>query len=99
MLTTHPQAPEVPKTTVGPNLLQPLEVITQLRIDTIGKDLRVLAVYNVLLSVQEPCGNFELSGILDNRNNTLKLVRVQFTGTIQLYERVADHSVEAHTVC
>lgn len=89
----------MPETTVGPNLLQSLEVITQLRIDTVGKDLRVLAVYNVLLSVQKPCGDFELSGILDNRNNTLKLVRVQFTSTIQLYERIAYHRMETHTAC
>lgn len=43
------------QTTVGPDLLQALEVITELGVDTVGKDLRVLAVDNVALSVKEPC--------------------------------------------
>jgi hypothetical protein len=88
VLTTHPQAPEVSQATVGPNLFQSLEVITQLRIDTIRQNLRVLAIHDILLSVQEPRRDFELSGILDNSDNALKLVRVQFTGTTQICERV-----------
>lgn len=42
------------QTTVGPDLLQALEVITELGVDTVGEDLRVLAVDNVALSVKEP---------------------------------------------
>lgn len=43
------------QTTVGPDLLQALKVITELGVDTVGEDLRVLAVDNVALSVEEPC--------------------------------------------
>ena len=42
------------ETTVGPDLLQALEVITELGVDTVGKDLPVLAVDNVALPVEEP---------------------------------------------
>jgi hypothetical protein len=44
----------VSQTTVGPDLLQALEVITELRVDTVGEHLRVLAVDNVALAVEEP---------------------------------------------
>jgi hypothetical protein len=54
VLATDTQAPVVAETTVGPDLLQALEVITELRVDTVGKDLRVLAVDNVALPVEEP---------------------------------------------
>jgi hypothetical protein len=57
VLATHAQAPVVAQTTVGPDLLQALEVITELRVDAVGQDLRVLAVDNVALPVEEPlCG-------------------------------------------
>lgn len=42
------------KTTVGTDLLQALQVITQLGVDTVGEDLRVLAIDNVALTVKEP---------------------------------------------
>jgi hypothetical protein len=56
----------VSQTSVGTNLLQPLQIFAQLRVDTIGKNLRVLSINNVLLSVQEPGRDLELSGVLDN---------------------------------
>lgn len=67
------------QTSVGTNLLQPLQIFAQFRVDTIGKDLRVLSINNVLLSVQEPRRDLELSRVLDNRHEALKLVRVEFT--------------------
>lgn len=84
VLATHPQTPVVPQTTVGADLLEPLEVVTELRVDTVGQDLRVFAVDNVLLSVQEPSRNLELGGVLDDRDDPLELVRVEVTGTAQL---------------
>lgn len=42
------------QTTVGADLLEALKVVTELGVDTVGKDLRVLAVDNVALSVKEP---------------------------------------------
>lgn len=42
------------ETTVGTDLLQALEIITELGVDTVGEDLGVLAIDNVALSVEEP---------------------------------------------
>ena len=82
MLTTHTQSPEMTKSTVGTDLLQALEIVTDLRVDAVGQDLVVLAVDNVLLPVQEPCGDLELGRVLDDGHNALQLVRVEFTSTV-----------------
>lgn len=54
VLAADAQAPVVSETTVGADLLQALEIITELGVDTVGEDLVVLAVDNVALSVKEP---------------------------------------------
>lgn len=54
VLTTDTEAPVVSETTVGTDLLEALEVVTELGVDTVGEDLGVLAVDNVALSVKEP---------------------------------------------
>lgn len=42
------------ETTVSADLLQALEIITELGVDAVGQDLGVLAINNVALSVKEP---------------------------------------------
>jgi hypothetical protein len=74
VLTTHPQSPEVSETSVRTDLLQSLEIITHLRVHTVRQDLRRLAVNNVLLPVQEPCGDLELRWVLDDRHEPLELI-------------------------
>ena len=69
------------ETTVRTNLLQPLQIITKLRVNAVGQDLRVLAVNDVPLPVQEPKRNLELGGVLDDGDETLKLIGVELTGT------------------
>lgn len=54
VLTAHTETPVVTETTVSTDLLQALKVITELRVDTVGENLRVLAVDNVALPVEEP---------------------------------------------
>jgi hypothetical protein len=81
MLATDTQAPVVSETTVGPDLLQALKVVTHLRVNGIGQDLGVLSVDDILLPVQEPSGDLELSGVLHDSHNALKLIRVEVTGT------------------
>ena len=81
MLTTYTEAPEVPQPTMCPNLLQTLQVITKLRVDTVGQNLRVLAINDIPLPVQEPCRDLELCGVLDDGNETLKLVGVELSST------------------
>ena len=40
---------------MGADLLQALQVVTQLRVDAVRQDLRVLAIGDIALSVEEPC--------------------------------------------
>jgi hypothetical protein len=59
-LTTGTEVPVVTQTTVGTNLLQTLKVITELGLDVVRQDLRVLTSREVLLSVKEPRRDLEL---------------------------------------
>lgn len=82
MLTTHTDAPEVTETTMGADFLQALQIVTELRVDTVGKDLVVFAVHNILLPVQEPCWDFVLGGVLDDGDDTLELIGVELTSSV-----------------
>ena len=82
MLTPDTETPEVTETTVSTNLLQPLQVVTELRVDTVGQDLRVLAIDDVPLPVQEPRGDLELRGVLDDGDETFELIRVKLAGAV-----------------
>ena len=55
VLAADTQAPVVSETAVGADLLQALQVVTQLRVDAVRQDLRVLAIGDIALSVEEPC--------------------------------------------
>ena len=57
VLTTDTEAPVVTETTVSADLLQALEIVTELGGDTVGEDLAVLAIDDVTLPVEEPGGN------------------------------------------
>jgi len=72
----------VPQTTVRANLLQPLQIIAQLGIDGVRHKLAVLAVHNVLLSVEEPGRDLELRRVLDDVHDALELVRVKVTSPL-----------------
>ena len=82
------------KTTVRTDLLQPLEVITELRVDAVGQDLRVLAINDVPLPVQEPRRDLELRRVLDDRDNALELIRVKLAGAI--HRQPHDRLQQAH---
>jgi hypothetical protein len=68
---------------VGPDLLQPLDVITQLLVNNVGNNVQVLSVSDVLPPVQEPGGNLELSRVLHDGNDSLELIGVELSGTNQ----------------
>ncbi len=72
----------MPETTVCTNFLQPLKIITQLRINAVGQNLRILSVNDVPLPVQEPRGDLELRGALNDIDNALELIRVKFTSAV-----------------
>ena len=69
------------KTTVVADLLEPFQILTHLGVETVGEDLVVLAVDNVLLPVQEPFGDLELSWVLHDGDDSLEFIRVELTGT------------------
>lgn len=73
VLTAHTKAPVVTQTTVGTDLLQSLQILTQLRVHIRGGQLRVLAVDDVLLSVQEPVRDLVLARVRDDRDDLLDL--------------------------
>ncbi len=54
VLATDTETPVVTETTVGTDLLEALQVLTELRVDTVGEDLGVLAVNDITLPVEEP---------------------------------------------
>ena len=73
----------MPQTTVRTNLLQPLKIITELGVNTVGKNLRVLAVHDVALPVQEPGGDLVLGGALEDGDDTLELFGGEFTSAVE----------------
>lgn len=68
------------QTAVAADLLQALEVLAQLAVDTVGDDLVVLAVVDVALSVQEPRRDLVLRRVLDDGDDALQFFRGDLTG-------------------
>ena len=62
------------------NLLQPLQIVTELGIDSVGENLVVLAIDDVALTVEEPGGDLVLGRVLDDGNDALELFGGKFTG-------------------
>lgn len=82
MLTSHLQAPVVSDTSVSSDLLQSLQVVSQLRLNTVGQDVVVLTVGEVSLSVQEPGWNLVFSWVLHDGHNSLQLLLSQLTSSL-----------------
>jgi hypothetical protein len=82
VLTTDTETPVVTETTVGADLLQALEILTELGVDTVGQDVRVLAIDNVALPVEEPGGDLVLGRVLDDGDDTLELFGSKLTSTL-----------------
>lgn len=83
VLTPDLKTPVVSETSVGPDLLQPLEVLTETLVDNVGEDVLALAVVDVSLPVKEPRGDLELGGVLHDGNDSLELVGVELTSPIR----------------
>lgn len=58
---------------MGTNLLQSLQIVTKLAVDTVCEDLVILAIDNIALSVEEPCWNLVLCRVLNDCDNALEL--------------------------
>jgi len=72
----------VTETTVSADLLQALEIVTELGGDTVGEDLAVLAIDDIALPVEEPGGDLVLERVLDDGNDTLKLFGGEVTSAL-----------------
>ena len=70
------------KTTMSTDLLQALQIITKLRVDTVGENLRVFAIHNIALTIEEPGWDFVLGWILDDGNDSLQFFGSELTGAI-----------------
>lgn len=82
VLTPHTQAPVVPQTTMRTDLLQPLQVLTQLAVHAVGEHLVVLAVHDIALTVEEPRGDLVLSRVLDDCDDALEFFRRKLAGAV-----------------
>ena len=89
VLSPNTKTPVVPETTVRADLLQSLEVVTELRVDGVRQNLAVLAIDDVPLPVQKPGRNLELGWVLNDGDQALELIRVELASpTIPLCEDV-----------
>lgn len=70
------------QTTMGTNLLQALQILTQLALHAVGQHLVVLAINNIALSVEKPFWDLVLGGVLDDGDDSLQLFGCDFTGTV-----------------
>ena len=97
MLAAHADAPVVAQAPVGPDLLEPLQVGPQRRVQRVREGLAVLARLVVLLPIQEPGRDLELLRVLDDGHELLDLVRGQLAGALVRVDRgfFAHHIGEA----
>ena len=79
----------MPETPVRTDLLQALQVLTQLAVHTVGQHLRVFAVHNVALTIEEPGGDLVLGGVLDDGDDTLEFFGGDVSGTVEVDEALA----------
>lgn len=82
VLTSDLETPEVSDTSVGSDLLESFDVVSQLRFQVVGEDVVVLAVGLVLLSVQEPGGDLVVGGVLHDGDDSFQFFLGQFTGSL-----------------
>ena len=69
MLTPDAKTPPVTETPVTPDLLQTLEILTELVVKTVGQQLGESSVPLVLLSVEEPVGDLVLARVLNTHKH------------------------------
>ena len=67
VLTSDTEAPVVTETTVSPDLLESLKILTELVVKDVGHDLGGLAILDVPLPVEEPIRDLVLTGILNEK--------------------------------
>lgn len=82
VLTPNLKTPEVSETSVSSDLLQTFQVLTELVIKLVDEEVRVLAVNDVTLSVEEPSRDLVLFWVLNDGDDSLELFDSKFTGSL-----------------
>ena len=82
VLATDTEAPVVSETTVSTDLLQTLEIIAELRVNTVGENLAVLAINDIVLTVEHPAGDLVCGRVLEDGDETLELFRGELSGAL-----------------
>ena len=82
VLSTHTETPVVTETAVGADTLETLKILTGLAVEGVGDNLGVLAIGDVALSVQEPCRDLILGGVLEDGDHTLEFFGGKLTSTV-----------------
>jgi len=82
VLTTHTETPVGPQTAMVPHLLQALKILTVLGVEGAGNDLGVTTVLDILLPIQEPVWNLELTRVGDDNHERLKLCGRELTSPL-----------------
>lgn len=73
VLTTNTEAPVMSHTAMGTDLLQSFQIFTELGVQIGRSQLLVFTINDVLLSVQEPVGDFVLAWVRDDCDNFVNL--------------------------
>ncbi|KAI6772032.1 hypothetical protein HG530_002990 [Fusarium avenaceum] len=84
VLTTDTETPVVSETTVSADLLEALEILTELGVDTVGEDVGVLAIDDIALSVDEPGRDLVLGGVLEDGDDSLELFGGELTSAVRM---------------
>jgi len=82
MLSTDAKTPIMTKTTVSTYFLQAFQVLTKLRVNSVRQNLRIFAIDDITLTVEEPGWDLVLSGVLDDSDDSLEFFRGEFTGAL-----------------
>lgn len=82
VLTSDLKTPEVSETSVSSDLLQTLQVLTELVVKLVDEEVGVLAVDDVTLSVEEPSRDLVLFWVLDDGDDSLELFDSKLTGSL-----------------
>ena len=80
VLSSDPQTPVVTQTAMSTDLLQTLQILTQLVLHAVCQDLRIFAIDDIALSIKEPGWNLVLCGILDDGDDAFEFFGSDFTG-------------------
>jgi len=71
------------ETTMSTDLLQAFQIITELGVDTVGENLRVLAIDDIALTIEEPGGDLVLGGVLDDGDDSLEFFGGKLASTLR----------------